>query len=50
MSLVLACLLFTNQIHSVIFCVGSGLQASARNFGDLVIGRAIGGLGVGALR
>lgn len=33
----------------VVFCVGSGLQCGARKFGDLVVGRAIGGFGVGAL-
>jgi len=36
-------------LASVIFCIGSGLQSGARNFDDLVIGRAIGGIGVGAL-
>lgn len=34
----------------VIFCFGSGLQSCARNLNDLIIGRAIGGFGVGALR
>ncbi|KAG6378541.1 general substrate transporter [Boletus reticuloceps] len=34
---------------SVIFCFGSGLQSGARNLNDLIIGRAIGGFGVGAL-
>lgn len=34
----------------VVFCFGSGLQSGARNFNDLIIGRAIGGFGVGALR
>ncbi|KAF9784036.1 general substrate transporter [Thelephora terrestris] len=33
----------------VVFCVGSALQCGARKFSDLVVGRAIGGFGVGAL-
>ncbi|KAF8845934.1 general substrate transporter [Paxillus ammoniavirescens] len=36
-------------LASVIFCIGSGLQAGARSLNDLIIGRAIGGFGVGAL-
>ncbi|KAN0097637.1 General substrate transporter [Tylopilus felleus] len=36
-------------LASVVFCFGSGLQSGARNFNDLIIGRAIGGFGVGAL-
>ncbi|KAH7883353.1 general substrate transporter [Phlebopus sp. FC_14] len=36
-------------LASIIFCIGSGLQSGARNFNDLIIGRAIGGFGVGAL-
>ncbi|KAF9523721.1 general substrate transporter [Crepidotus variabilis] len=33
----------------VVFCVGSAFQAFAQNLGHLFIGRAVGGLGVGAL-
>ncbi|KII95512.1 hypothetical protein PLICRDRAFT_34394 [Plicaturopsis crispa FD-325 SS-3] len=33
----------------VIFCIGSGFQCGARTLSDLVLGRAIGGVGVGAL-
>ncbi|KAF9649511.1 hypothetical protein BDM02DRAFT_3094693 [Thelephora ganbajun] len=33
----------------VVFCVGSALQCGAHRFSDLVVGRAIGGFGVGAL-
>ncbi|KIJ66107.1 hypothetical protein HYDPIDRAFT_110267 [Hydnomerulius pinastri MD-312] len=36
-------------LASIIFCIGSGLQSGARNLNDLIIGRAIGGFGVGAL-
>ncbi|KAI9574868.1 general substrate transporter [Boletus coccyginus] len=36
-------------LASAIFCLGSGLQSGARNLDDLIIGRAIGGFGVGAL-
>ncbi|KAH0839744.1 general substrate transporter [Lanmaoa asiatica] len=36
-------------LASVIFCFGSGLQSGARNLNDLIVGRAIGGFGVGAL-
>lgn len=35
---------------SIIFCIGSGLQCGAQSLNDLIIGRAIGGFGVGALR
>jgi MFS family permease len=35
---------------SVIFCIGSLLQCLAASINALIIGRAIGGLGVGALR
>ncbi|KAG6330207.1 hypothetical protein ID866_8883 [Astraeus odoratus] len=35
---------------AVVFCVGSSLQAGAQSLGDLILGRAVGGLGVGALR
>ena len=42
--------LFFSRSSIVVFCVGSALQCGARRFGDLVIGRAIGGFGVGALR
>ena len=34
----------------VIFCIGSAVQFGAQSLNDIVIGRAIGGLGVGALR
>ncbi|KAG0708551.1 general substrate transporter [Suillus ampliporus] len=34
---------------SIIFCLGSGLQCGAQSLNDLIIGRAIGGFGVGAL-
>lgn len=34
---------------SIIFCIGSGLQCGAQSLNDLIIGRAIGGFGVGAL-
>ncbi|KAG2073755.1 general substrate transporter [Suillus decipiens] len=34
---------------SIIFCLGSGMQCGAQSLNDLVIGRAIGGFGVGAL-
>ncbi|KAL4079104.1 general substrate transporter [Scleroderma citrinum] len=34
---------------SAVFCIGSGLQAGARSLNDLTLGRAVGGLGVGAL-
>lgn len=34
----------------VIFCIGSGIQTKAQSLGELIVGRAIGGLGVGALR
>lgn len=34
----------------VIFCIGSAIQCGARTLSDLVLGRAIGGFGVGALR
>ncbi|KIM71935.1 hypothetical protein PILCRDRAFT_830062 [Piloderma croceum F 1598] len=36
-------------VACVVFCIGSGLQCGARSLSDLVLGRAIGGLGVGAL-
>ncbi|KAF9235259.1 general substrate transporter [Melanogaster broomeanus] len=36
-------------LASVMFCIGSGLQSGARNLNDLIIGRAVGGFGVGAL-
>ena len=35
---------------SAIFCIGSGLQAGAPSLDVLTLGRAVGGLGVGALR
>lgn len=35
---------------TVIFCVGSAMQCAAHALGHLVAGRAIGGVGVGALR
>lgn len=47
---------FNSKVYSysantvVIFCFGSGLQSGARNLNDLIVGRAIGGFGVGALR
>jgi len=41
---------FVSKTRLVVFCVGSALQCGARRFGDLVLGRAIGGFGVGALR
>lgn len=34
----------------VIFCIGSAAQVCAQSVQDIIIGRAIGGLGVGALR
>ncbi|KAG1782069.1 general substrate transporter, partial [Suillus placidus] len=34
---------------SIIFCLGSGLQCGAQSLNNLIIGRAIGGFGVGAL-
>ncbi|KAG9317285.1 general substrate transporter [Chiua virens] len=36
-------------LASVIFCLGSGFQSGARSLNELMIGRAIGGFGVGAL-
>ncbi|KZT69637.1 general substrate transporter [Daedalea quercina L-15889] len=33
----------------VVFCIGSAFQCAARSFAHLVFGRAVGGLGVGAL-
>ncbi|KAH7099884.1 general substrate transporter [Auriculariales sp. MPI-PUGE-AT-0066] len=36
-------------IASVIFCIGSAMQAGASSFGFLTAGRAIGGFGIGAL-
>ena len=41
---------FVSNTGLVVFCVGSALQCGARKFSDLVMGRAIGGFGVGALR
>lgn len=38
------------QFCSVVFCVGSVLQCSASSLGHLIWGRAIGGVGIGALR
>ena len=35
---------------SVIFCIGSAFQCGAQTLSHLFIGRALGGLGVGALR
>jgi MFS family permease len=35
---------------SVVFCVGSAFQCLANSLFHLIIGRAIGGVGVGALR
>ena len=35
---------------SVIFCIGSAFQCGAQNLSHLIIGRALGGVGVGALR
>ena len=37
-------------VGEVIFCIGSGLQCAARSLSELILGRAIGGFGVGALR
>ena len=34
----------------VVFCIGSALQTWAQSLTQITIGRAIGGLGVGALR
>ena len=39
-----------SNVQLVVFCVGSALQCGAHRFSDLVIGRAIGGFGIGALR
>lgn len=36
-------------LASLIFCIGSGIQTKAQSLGELIVGRAIGGLGVGAL-
>ncbi|KAH7921651.1 general substrate transporter [Leucogyrophana mollusca] len=36
-------------LASIVFCIGSGLQCGARSLNDLILGRAIGGFGVGAL-
>ena len=37
-------------VGEVIFCIGSGLQCAAHSLSELILGRAIGGFGVGALR
>lgn len=36
-------------LASLVFCLGSGLQAGAQSLNHLILGRAIGGVGVGAL-
>ncbi|KAI6115239.1 hypothetical protein EV401DRAFT_86271 [Pisolithus croceorrhizus] len=36
-------------LASLVFCIGSGFQAGAQSLNHLILGRAVGGLGVGAL-
>jgi hypothetical protein len=36
--------------YTVVFCIGSGFQCGAQTLTHIIVGRAIGGLGVGALR
>ena len=47
---VLNCVFFFFFCRLVVFCIGSGLQVFAQSVQDIIIGRAVGGLGVGALR